>query len=443
MKKRQKKQKEYVPSSEISSKISNMMIDINMSMNKNACTSKVEGKDPKTDFTQAMYVDKKMGNSMKQVKKAKVPTKNIVNKNNMVIDMKNKKKKNHNKNIRFNKARAAMAEKNRKNHISHLSRNKVNKAKIIEFACKVAAKKIQRSYRDYLEEKKERERIRFELAKKRCMKNYARATIRKYVTLSLMKRRAKKEMLEYHNKYHLDQIKHIQTKYRYWKASPKKINVPRFKQIFHAFLLGWRVRRIIGYLHNVPQVREAIDYIKLKNDIKEGHENDPFSRQILEKYPGMVTIFTGSFDDLIENAVWIKRPNIQSQKKKKSFTKANKERSKPNKIPNKPVKKANPKRKSVKKLEPKMAPETEGKQRNSMKCKSSLAITKEISMTTTIDKPVEVSEPKPIIQKKTPNKVYSSSMRSAKKPVQIQAKADNKSEGNIKLTKLIWTCYLL
>jgi hypothetical protein len=306
MKKRQTKQKAYVPSSEVSSKISNLMDDMNVSMNKNACTSKVAGKDLKTNFTQAMYVEKKMGNSMKQVKKAKVPTKNVSKNNNLVLDIKNKKKKSHNKNIRFDKTRAARADKNRKNHIAHLSRNKVNKAKIIEFACKVAAKKIQRIYRDYLEEKKERERIRFEQAKKRCMKNYARATIRKYVTLFLMKRRAKKEMLEYHNKYHLDQIKHIQTKYRYRKAAPKKINVPRFKQIFHAFLLGWRVRRIIGYLHNVPQVREAIDYIKLKNDIKEGHENDPFSKQILEKYPGMVTIFTESFDDLIVNAVWIK-----------------------------------------------------------------------------------------------------------------------------------------
>lgn len=250
------------------------------------------------------------------------------------------------------------------------------------------------------------------------MKNYARATIRKYVTLFLIKRRAKKEMLEFHNNYHLDEIKHIQTKYRHWKATPKKINVPRFKQLFHATLLGWRVRRIIGYLHNVPQVREAIDYINLKNDIKEGHASDAFSKQIIEKYPGMVKIFTDSFNDLIENAVWIKKPTITSSKRDRtSFTKSIKERSKPNKIPDKTVKKTNPKRNTVKKPEVKFVPDNEEKKkRDSIKGKSSLAVKKSISNLN--DKPPEISDPNLAVHKRRSHNAVNGSARNTAQPVQ-------------------------
>ena len=86
---------------------------------------------------------------------------------NLTDDSKQRKKKMQNKNIRYNKNRAAKAEKNRKNHIAFLARNKVNKAKIVKFAQKIAASKIQLCYRNYLEEKKERERINFEQAQKR------------------------------------------------------------------------------------------------------------------------------------------------------------------------------------------------------------------------------------------------------------------------------------
>jgi hypothetical protein len=168
MKLRQNRQKEYAPSQEINMKINSIRDNLNMSMNKNALTNRVEGKDPKTDFSQSIILDKDMSKSMKKSKKDTVVPKKI-SRNNMssVNDLNKSKKKNHNKNIRYDKTRAAKAEKNRKNHISHFVRNKINKAKIVDFARKVAAKKVQRIYRDYLEEKKERERIRFEQAKKR------------------------------------------------------------------------------------------------------------------------------------------------------------------------------------------------------------------------------------------------------------------------------------
>lgn len=47
--------------------------------------------------------------------------------------------------------------------------------------------KIQLHYRQYIEDKLERERIKFEQAKKRIAKNYARAVIRKYSIIYLTK----------------------------------------------------------------------------------------------------------------------------------------------------------------------------------------------------------------------------------------------------------------
>lgn len=122
----------------------------------------------------------------------------------------------------------------------------------------------------------------------------------------MLKEKAKRENLEYHKTYNYKKIVLIQLKYKARFACPKKINVPRFKELFNAYLLGWKERRIMGYLYNLPKVREAIDYIKLRNDIKEDNPTDLFSLQILEKYPEMIKIFKDSFLDLNENTVWIK-----------------------------------------------------------------------------------------------------------------------------------------
>lgn len=91
-------------------------------------------------------------------------------------------------------------------------------SRVVEFAQRIAATRIQRAYRQYIDYKQERERILFEQAKKRVQKNFARATIRKYVTLYLVEKRRKREVLEFHQKYNLDKIVHIQVKYRAIKS---------------------------------------------------------------------------------------------------------------------------------------------------------------------------------------------------------------------------------
>ena len=212
---------------------------------------------------------------------------------------------------------ADKADKLRKNHISHLWRRNPKKYRIIAFAQEVAAKKIQKHFKAYVEYKKERELIQFEQAKKRIIKNYARAVIRKYVTKYLVNKRKRKEFLDFHNRLNLQKILLIQRKFRAIQIKPIKLNIRRFKELFYYTLLGWRTRRIISYLKSLPEMREIFDFVKLRTDIIDNDHNDLFSKQILNQFSGKVKIFLDRYEDLSENAVWVKKPKeIQIQKPK-------------------------------------------------------------------------------------------------------------------------------
>lgn len=345
-------------------------------------SSSIHSKSTTKDFSKTMKVDKIKSNDDRLNGKQRDfgKTGSFRQKNDGVTEKNKLNKKMQNKNIRYDKGKAARAEKNRKNHIAYLARNSANKVKIVDFARLVAAKKIQQAFRNFVEDRRERERIRFEQAQKQCRKNLARATIRKYATIYLVKKREKRENLEFHEKYNLEYIKYLQIKYRAWKARPNKINVPRFKQVFHAFLIGWKTRRILSYLQTVPAIREAMDYIKLRNDIKGNDPNDLFSKQIIEKYPEMIKMFQDKFHDLVENAIWIKKPNAKTPTKpKESASKPMKERSKPTKIPAKPVKNSNgtiSKRKTLLPKDNLPSNESKAKKRNTLVAKPQLATKK-------------------------------------------------------------------
>lgn len=180
-----------------------------------------------------------------------------------------------------------------------------------------------------IEQKNEREIIRFEQAKKRIRKNLARATIRKHLTNYMLIQREKRERFEYFKVFHIDEVLLIQAKYRAYKTRPMKLNVRKFKDTFYAVLQGWRVRRIISYIKTLPEIREAIDYIHLRLDIKEVNLNDPFQKQIITQFPMKIKIVIDKYHDLNENAVWIKKPVTTQSKPKKVQPKSQKNVKKP------------------------------------------------------------------------------------------------------------------
>lgn len=59
----------------------------------------------------------------------------------------------------------------------------------------------------------------------------------------------------------------VQREWRKHIKRPKKINVPRFKRIFEAFLLGWKTRRILSIVKQKPELKEVMDLIKLSGDL--------------------------------------------------------------------------------------------------------------------------------------------------------------------------------
>jgi hypothetical protein len=221
-------------------------------------------------------------------------------------------------------SKAQKADRHRKTHLSIILRNDPRRFRILIFAQTLAAKRIQSYFRTYIEYKKQREAILFEQAKKRILKNYARATIRKYARIYLLEKKEKKEQIEYHSIYHLPEIVYMQTKWRAWKTKPKKINVRRFREVFLAVLQGWRIRRILSYLKTLPDVKEAIDFIKLKFDLEDHNPNDAFSKQIISQYPEKLEMFQFRFNDLYENVVWIKKPTSKpTERQRKPFITAN------------------------------------------------------------------------------------------------------------------------
>ena len=210
------------------------------------------------------------------------------------------------------------AEKLRKRHILFLCRMNPLKYRITAFAQEVAAKKIQKYFKQYLHNKKEQERIEFERKRLQIMCNYSKAVIRKYATQYLLRKRRLRAMLEYHKKYNLSKILLIQRKFRAPKVVTHKINFRKFKQRLYALIQGWKVRRIMSYIKSIPEMKEAIDFIRLRNDILNEDTEDLFSKKIIQQFPEKVDFFNRKFNDLYENTVWIKKPveeEIQKVKK--------------------------------------------------------------------------------------------------------------------------------
>lgn len=156
---------------------------------------------------------------------------------------------------------SSKAERMKKKSIAYLCRTYPRRYRIIAFAQEVAAKKIQRFYRIYKAEKVERQQIALDRALRRVRINYARAVIRKYTAIYLRKKIAFRQAIAFHSKYNTKSILLIQRKFRQMRSCSKPINVKRFKQVFSAVLLGWKVRRILGYIKSLPEMREAIDFI--------------------------------------------------------------------------------------------------------------------------------------------------------------------------------------
>lgn len=220
------------------------------------------------------------------------------------------------KSCKMVKNSAAKAEKLRKNHISHLCRRNPRKYRITAFAQEVAAKKIQSFFKNLIETKKERGRILLEKAVSAFRIKHAKRVVRKHLTNYILKIRAKKKMVKYYKK-NLRKIIFIQQRFRLKKEKPRsKMNIRRFKQLFYAYLIGWRVRRIVSYIKTLPEIREAIDFIRLKIDLADEDPNVLFYKKILEQYPSKVKLFNNKYTDLFDNAVWIKKPKVDEEIKK-------------------------------------------------------------------------------------------------------------------------------
>ena len=245
-----------------------------------------------------------------------IDRKNQLAKNKSAIRV--QKEVENNKNIfHFAKNSVSKTQKIKKNHISYILRRDPRRYRIIAFTQETAAKKIQRFIRKLLREKDERRMVETEKLIQQFKLKHALKVIRKYVVEYFLKKKSMKDLLIHHKTNNLRNILLIQRKFRTKKNKLKKLNIPKFKENLYAFILGWKVRRIIAYLKSLPECREAIDYIRLMNDLNNKDQTDLFSQKIVEQFPNKVKFFNVKFTKLYEDKIWVK--TLKSKTKKKKF----------------------------------------------------------------------------------------------------------------------------
>lgn len=106
-------------------------------------------------------------------------------------------------------------------------------------------------------------------------------------------------MLKKCQRYHLDKIIKIQQFVRKRKTQSKKLNFRKFKDQLLAALKGWKIRRIFAILRNDEKYREAIEIIKMNEEIKK-KANNLFFKQFIEKFPEMMKLFHSKFEELMK-----------------------------------------------------------------------------------------------------------------------------------------------
>jgi hypothetical protein len=205
-----------------------------------------------------------------------------------------------------NKQSKAM--KLRKNHISYLLRWNPLKYRITAFAQKVAAQRIQRHFRKYIERKKRNQKVSFEIGIFKLRKTFAKWVIKNTVTRYLIKKAEMKSLLNMHRQLNLEKISFIQRKIRSLKSPSPKFSIKRFKELLFAFVMGWKERRILAHLKSLPGIKETVDFVRLRNDFKLEQEEDLFLQKIKEKCPEFIESFKQKYFELIEAHVWIHKP---------------------------------------------------------------------------------------------------------------------------------------
>lgn len=225
------------------------------------------------------------------------------------------------------------SEKIKKSHISYILRRNPLRFRIIAFAQEVAAKKIQNAYKKYLQLLEDKREAELQVAILKIRYNHSERVVYQYLSEFLHQKKHLKDLLAHHQAYNLQGILKIQRKFRSLKSQPKKLNVGRFKTLFSAFLVGWKTRRVLTHLKSLPEVQEAMDFIKLKSDITTTKTADLFSQKIIQQFPEKAQLFHSAFENKISSGIWFRKPQSKEGKSKvKSVKKEKSQRMKTKKV---------------------------------------------------------------------------------------------------------------
>ena len=143
-------------------------------------------------------------------------------------------------------------EKHVKNHIETLMKGRPIRFRVIAFAQRIAAKKIQRAFRRHRAERAERERRIFEAKLREFSRRVATQRIQRRWRDVLAYRAYMREYLA-HVARHERRVVFVQQKFRQRAHRPRKLNVRRFKEVLLASIRGWQARRRFLLLKSDPE----------------------------------------------------------------------------------------------------------------------------------------------------------------------------------------------
>ena len=216
---------------------------------------------------------------------------------------------------------------------------RILEAKQRDFCVRVATKHIQEHVRSWIVRKRFRRRVtmtriqrqvRLWLARRRFRKRVAATRIQRRVREWIAWRKHLRELLEYMTG-HERTIVYVQQKFRLRKNQPKKMNIRRFKALILSLFKGWSIRRRIRMIKNDPECKEAFEVLRLVNDMRKDNSTDMFFKSLLNQLPRHVQKIQETLHSMRVRPQFEEDPPIRQRKGKKQVPESR--QSMPSRLP--------------------------------------------------------------------------------------------------------------
>ena len=114
----------------------------------------------------------------------------------------------------------------------------------------------------------------------------------------------------------MNEVIFIQKQWRHFMNWPWKLNIPRFKDLLEACLIGWKTRRVLAYMETMKETKEATEILKTFLELKSKGDWGMLYKQLKRQVPLKKKTFVGRFTKMMKRAAWIRKEEGWASRKK-------------------------------------------------------------------------------------------------------------------------------